>query len=130
MRRTHRWAPWWPTGLAVATVAGALTLGAHAATRTAAPPVVPTVTLTSGAVPDGGTYVASASGFEPGERVRWTWTGPTAGFMGESPADLDGVWRCGPVEERDPPGSYLITATGMSSDRTASAPLRVTKGSS
>jgi len=71
------------------------------------------------------TYSATASGFSPGEDVRFSWTGPTNGVMGIFPADSTGSGSPGPIVERDPPGSYMITATGLTSGRTASAELRV-----
>jgi actin-like ATPase involved in cell morphogenesis len=74
----------------------------------------------------GETYVATASGFSPGERVRFSWTGPTNGVMGAFPADQSGTRVHGGILERDPPGTYAIFATGMTSGRTSTAGLVVT----
>jgi hypothetical protein len=73
----------------------------------------------------GESYFATASGFTPREPVRLSWTGPTWGVMDVSPADSTGRRTHGPIIERDPPGRYTITATGLSSGRTASAQLEV-----
>jgi hypothetical protein len=71
------------------------------------------------------TYTATASGFEPGENVRFSWTGPTRGVMGAFPADSGGNRSPGGILERDPPGTYAIIATGLKSGRTTSAGLVV-----
>ena len=71
-------------------------------------------------------YVATASGFIPGEQVRFSWTGPTNGEMGVFPADSSGNTAVrGPIVEKDPPGFYQIIATGLGSGRVCSAPLQV-----
>jgi actin-like ATPase involved in cell morphogenesis len=70
-------------------------------------------------------YTAIASGFEPGEDVRFSWTGPTIGVMGAFPADSSGNRSPGGIVERDPPGTYAIIATGLRSGRTTSAGLVV-----
>ncbi|MBV9140475.1 MAG: hypothetical protein JO115_06105 [Pseudonocardiales bacterium] len=73
----------------------------------------------------GDTYYANVSGFSPGEKVRFSWTGPTNGGMGDSfftDSSGSGSHR---VFERDPPGNYTITVTGLTSGRTASAELQV-----
>jgi actin-like ATPase involved in cell morphogenesis len=72
------------------------------------------------------TYTAIASGFEPGENVRFSWTGPTIGVMGAFPADSGGNRSPGGIVEKDPPGTYAIIATGLRSGRTTSAGLVVT----
>ena len=74
----------------------------------------------------GETYVATASGFSPGENVRFSWTGPTNGVMGAFPADQSGTRVHGGILERDPPGTYAIFATGLTSGRTSTAGLVVT----
>ncbi|MEO7196345.1 MAG: ATP-binding protein [Pseudonocardiaceae bacterium] len=84
--------------------------------------------LSTSQVKIGDTYSATASGFSPGETVRFSWTGPSDGVMGVFPADSDGGKSPGPVFERHPPGSYTITVTGLTSGRTASAGLRVVTG--
>jgi len=81
--------------------------------------------LTTAQVGFGDSYFATATGFEPGEKVKISWTGPTNGVMDSFPTDPAGKVTHGPVIERDPPGDYLITATGQTSGRSATAPLRV-----
>lgn len=81
--------------------------------------------LTKSAVEIGDTYDVIATGFDAGEPIQLSWTGPTAGTMNSDPADGAGGRRHGPVIERDPPGRYQITATGLRSGRTATAPLEV-----
>lgn len=76
----------------------------------------------------GDSYLATASGFSPGEGVRFSWTGPTDGVMGVFPADSSGRESSGPVFERHPPGNYTITVTGLTSGRSASAGLQVITG--
>jgi hypothetical protein len=82
--------------------------------------------LTTCQVRIGETYVATASGFSPGEDVRFSWTGPTNGVMGAFPADQSGTRVHGGILERDPPGTYAIFATGLTSGRTSTAGLVVT----
>ena len=72
----------------------------------------------------GDTYYAKARGFSPGENVRFSWTGPTSGVMGDFPTNSGGG-TSHRVFERDPPGKYIITVTGLTSGRTASTGLRV-----
>lgn len=81
--------------------------------------------LTSPQVRIGKTYSATASGFSPGEQVRFSWTGPTQGKMDVSPADSAGRRVLGPIVEREPIGQYTIVATGLESGRTALARLDV-----
>jgi uncharacterized protein DUF4328 len=81
--------------------------------------------LSSSQVAIGDTYVATAWGFAPGEDVQFSWTGPTSGEMGIYPADSGGSTSTGPVFERNPPGHYTITVTGLTSERTASAELQI-----
>ncbi len=118
--------------LLVAAGATAWVLLSPAGTPTAAPgtsaPAVagtPRLVLTTGQVAFGDSYYLTATGFTPGEDVRLSWTGPTSGIMDAVPADANGVRNHGPVIERDPPGEYVIIATGMSSGRTAEARLQV-----
>ena len=77
----------------------------------------------------GDTYFATASGFSPGENLRFVWTGQTAGqtngVMGVFPADSNGSKSHGPIVERDPLGNYTITVTGLTSRRSAPAGLQV-----
>lgn len=70
-------------------------------------------------------YSAAAVGFLPGEGVRFSWTGSTAGLMGDFAADSSGNATHSGIHEVDPPGSYTIIATGLTSGRTASAGLEV-----
>jgi hypothetical protein len=77
-------------------------------------------------VRDGETYMINLSGFEPSEPIRFTWTGPTHGEMAPVTADGMGGGVNGPVFEQDPPGEYVITATGQLSGRTATVSVRVT----
>jgi hypothetical protein len=89
-------------------------------------PAVPQLTLSTCQVRIGETYVATASGFSPGEHVRFSWTGPTNGVMGAFSADQTGTRVHGGILEKDPPGTYAIFATGMTSGRTSTAGLVVT----
>jgi uncharacterized protein DUF4328 len=81
--------------------------------------------LSTSQVAIGDTYSVTAWGLAPGEDVRFSWTGPTNGEMGTFPADPNGITSPGPVLERDPPGHYTITVTGLTSGRTASAELQI-----
>lgn len=81
--------------------------------------------LSTSRVKIGDTYSATASGFSPGEGVRFSWTGLTNGVMDVFPADLQGSTTHGGILEKDPPGHYTIIATGLTSRRTASAGLQV-----
>jgi hypothetical protein len=85
----------------------------------------PQLMLSTSQVAIGDTYSVTAWGFAPGEDVRFSWTGPTNGEMGIFPADPGGSSSPGPVLERDPPGHYTITVTGLTSGRTASAELQI-----
>ena len=76
----------------------------------------------------GETYFATASGFLPGENVRFSWTGPTNGEMCVVRTDSSGSTTCGGIV-KDPPGTYVITAIGEESRRTASADLIIQPGS-
>lgn len=115
--------PWLVFGTAaallVATAAAAFVLLKPA-------PPVPQLTLSTCQVRIGETYIATASGFSPGESVRFSWTGPTNGVMGAFPADQTGTRVHGGILEKDPPGTYAIFATGMTSRRTTTAGLVVT----
>jgi hypothetical protein len=84
--------------------------------------------LSTSQVKIGDSYFATASGFSPGEGVRFSWTGPSDGVMGVFPADSGGRKSHGPVLERHPPGSYTITVTGMTTGRSASVGLQVVTG--
>ena len=81
--------------------------------------------LSTSLVHIGERYVAVATQFAPGEAVRFSWTGPTTGTMGTSRAGSDGRGVHGPILEKDPPGNYTITATGLTSHHVASTALRV-----
>jgi hypothetical protein len=112
---------------------GALLFGALLVIRpwgeAPAPPPAPsdaTLVLTTNTVRITESYYAFASGFEPGEPVDLSWTGPTSGTMGAPiQADPAGTLRHGPMVERDLPGAYNIVAHGETSGRTATARLRV-----
>jgi hypothetical protein len=80
--------------------------------------------LSTSQVKIGDSYFATASGFSPGENVQFSWTGPTNGVMGVFPTDSGGS-SSNQVWERDPPGNYTITVTGLTSRRTTSADLQV-----
>jgi len=86
------------------------------------------LTLSKSQVKINDTYYANARGFSPGENVRFSWTGRTSGVMGDFPADSGGSTSSGSVFERDPPGNYTITVTGLLSGRTASAGLQIVPG--
>jgi hypothetical protein len=92
------------------------------------PPPEPSNTalvLTTNTLRAAETYYACASGFEPGEPVVLSRSGPTNGVIGpDTEADQAGSVRLGPVTDRDLPGDYQIVARGKRSDRTATAPLQ------
>jgi hypothetical protein len=79
--------------------------------------------LSTAQVKIGDSYSISASGFSPGEAVRFSWTGPSDGVMGIFSTDSDGNKSPDPVFERHPPGNYTVTVTvtGLTSGHTASA---------
>jgi hypothetical protein len=120
VRRPRRW-PW----LAAATVLVLAGVSTGVALMNAGHAAGSHLRLTTGRVAIGGSYLATASGFQPGERVRLSWTGPTNGVMDADVADPQGACAHGPIIERDPPGSYQIVATGLSSGRVAAATLQV-----
>ncbi|HXT44559.1 MAG TPA: Hsp70 family protein, partial [Pseudonocardiaceae bacterium] len=120
-RRPRR--PWLVAGTAAVLVAAT---GAAAFVLLKPGPQAARLALTTCQVEIGETYAATASGFAPGERVRFSWTGPTNGVMGAFPADQNGTRVHGGILEKDPPGTYAIFATGMSSGRTSTAGLVVT----
>jgi actin-like ATPase involved in cell morphogenesis len=105
-----------------ATSAGAAAPGTSTSTSVANGAAL---TLSAGTVKIGQTYTITASGFAPGENVTITWTGPTKGTMGAVAADGTGTRKQGPILERDPPGSYLIVASGQRSGRTVQTQLVV-----
>ncbi|HEX4361363.1 MAG TPA: Hsp70 family protein [Pseudonocardia sp.] len=83
------------------------------------------LSLTTSQVRIGDSYFSTASGFLPGEKVMFSWTGPTNGVMSADPADPNGRTTHGPIIERDPPGDYVIIATGQTSGRRATATIEV-----
>ncbi|MDQ2707150.1 MAG: hypothetical protein M3Z25_05740 [Actinomycetota bacterium] len=87
------------------------------------------LTLTTSRVRIGESYSVNASGFAPGEKIKFTWTGPTNGTMGSFLTDQTGTIVNGPILGRDPPGNYVITATGSQSGRSVTAPLQVVAAS-
>jgi actin-like ATPase involved in cell morphogenesis len=115
--------PWLVPGTIAALLAGT-SAAAFVLLKPASP--VPQLTLSTCQVRIGETYVATASGFSPGENVRFSWTGPTNGVMGAFPADQTGTRVHGGILEKDPPGTYAIFATGMTSGHTSTAGLVVT----
>ncbi|MCA1835189.1 MAG: Hsp70 family protein, partial [Actinobacteria bacterium] len=120
-RRQRR--PWLVIGTAAALVAAT---GAAAFVLLKPGPPVARLALSTCEVRIGETYTATASGFSPGENVRFSWTGPTNGVMGAFPADQAGTRVHGGILEKDPAGTYAIFATGMTSGRTSTAGLVVT----
>ncbi|MDQ3901602.1 MAG: Hsp70 family protein [Actinomycetota bacterium] len=120
-RRQRR--PWLVMGTAAALV---VATGAAAFVLLKPGPPVARLALSTCQVRIGETYTATASGFSPGENVRFSWTGPTNGVMGAFPADQAGTRVHGGILERDPVGTYAIFATGMTSGRTSTAGLVVT----
>jgi len=102
--------------------------GVHVLARPApenAPVTSTELALTTSQVTSGSSYVATATGFEPGEAVRFSWTGPASGSSDALPTDPTGTNVHGPIIKDGPPGNYLITATGLTSGRSATAPLVV-----
>ena len=83
------------------------------------------LSLTTAQVRIGDSYFGTASGFLPGEQVMFSWTGPTNGVMSANPADPNGRATHGPIIERDPPGDYVIIATGQTSGHRATATIEV-----
>ena len=116
---------------AAVTMAAAIAVGAtgvHVLARPAPANVPVTSTelaLTTSQVTSGSSYVATATGFQPGEPVRFSWTGPASGSSDALPTDPSGTNVHGPIIKDGPPGNYLITATGLTSGRSATAPLVV-----
>jgi len=75
-----------------------------------------------------GSVTATAAGFAAGEKVRFSWNGPTSGTIGGYPANSQGTVSVDlHADEEDPPGDYVITATGLTSGRVASARLQIVK---
>ncbi|MBA2324226.1 MAG: hypothetical protein H0V92_09530, partial [Pseudonocardiales bacterium] len=113
--------------LAVAIGTGALLARQSSTVPTAADTA--RLTLTTSRVRIGESYSVNASGFAPGEKIKFTWTGPTNGTMGSFLTDPTGTIVNGPILRRDPPGNYVITATGSQSGRSVTAPLQVVAAS-
>ncbi len=88
----------------------------------------PRLVLSSSQVKVGDTYSITASGFSPGEDVRFSWAGPTSGTIGVFRANTDGSTTHGGILEKDPPGAYAITAIGLTSGRIVSSQLVVQPG--
>lgn len=96
------------------------------ATAGSAGSVQPAVVLSAPQVQLGHQYSLSAAGFAPGETVTFSWTGPTSGVIGTASAGPDGnAAMPNPIIEKDPPGTYTITATGTDPANTATADLHV-----
>jgi hypothetical protein len=87
-------------------------------------PAEAVLTLSASAVYNGDSYTASASGFAAGEQVRFSWTGDSSGTIATKTANDRGNVSI-VVSENAGAGSYTITATGLTSGRSASAPLSV-----
>ncbi|MFI9101116.1 serine/threonine-protein kinase [Streptomyces fildesensis] len=97
-----------------------------------------TLRLSASVVADGSTFVATASGFMPGEGVRFSWSGRPGGtelalvIAGParsvsstvSTAGLEGS-ASATFKEKDRPGSYVMRVTGLSSGRSASTSFEV-----
>lgn len=95
------------------------------AAATDEPQVSPQVGLSTHQVKGGETYFATVSGFSPSEDVKLSWSGPTNGLMGVLHADSRGSASLGPIHETDPPGTYAITAIGLTSGQMTSTKLVV-----
>ncbi|MCZ4125524.1 serine/threonine-protein kinase [Streptomyces sp. H39-S7] len=94
--------------------------------------------LSASVVANGSTFVATASGFTPGEEVRFSWSerpggavlalavaGPNTSVSSTvSTAGLEGG-ASATFEEKDRPGFYVMRVTGLSSGRSASASFQV-----
>jgi len=85
----------------------------------------PRLVLSTSQIKIGDTYLATASGFLPGEDVQFSWTGPTSGTLMTSPADSGGNTTTGTIVETDDQGNYTILAVGRTSGRVATAALQV-----
>jgi hypothetical protein len=90
-------------------------------------PRVPRLILSDESIQTGGSVDARATGFETGERVTFSWTGPGgSGELGGRTADARGV---AVLSDAAPAGiaagQYTITAQGKSPDRRAGATLSV-----
>jgi hypothetical protein len=123
-RRPRRWLLLAALAIAIAASVFALLKPAIVNTGSGAARLV----LSTAQVRIGDSYFISASGFAPGEAVRFSWSGPSDGVMGIFSTDSDGNKSPDPVFERHPPGNYTITVTGLTSGRTASAGLQVITG--
>ncbi|MEW9553218.1 AAA family ATPase [Nonomuraea sp. NPDC050783] len=90
-------------------------------------PGTPRLILSDGAIERGGSTGARATGFEPGERVTFTWAGPGGGGeLGVRTADGRGVAvLADAVPAGAAAGRYTITARGGSPDRRAGATLTI-----
>jgi hypothetical protein len=95
------------------------------AAATDEPQASPQVGLSTHQVKGGETYFATVSGFSPSEDVKLSWSGPTNGLMGVLHADSRGSASLGPIHEADPPGTYAITAIGLTSGQMTSTKLVV-----
>jgi hypothetical protein len=121
-RKHYGWAIALLMVVAIATTAFVLLKPSNAGTGTAQ------LVLSTSQIKIGDNYRAEASGFLPEEDVRVSWTGPTNDEMDVFPTDSGGRTSSGRIYERDPPGNYIIIATGLTSGRTASAELQVVTG--
>ena len=119
-------------GLLFATALAGITVGGLSASA-AYPPGGPSLTLNPGSVVAGATFVATFTGCTAGETVNFTLNGGTTPATCESPAA--GFRR--PAAAAAPaastalsaptvPGTYPVTATGLTSGATATATLTVT----
>jgi hypothetical protein len=90
-------------------------------------PRIPRLTLSDESIETGGSVDARATGFETGERVTFSWTGPGgSGELGGRTADARGVAVLSDaVPAGIAAGRYTITAQGKSADRRAGATLSV-----
>lgn len=88
-------------------------------------PVNPLVTLDRAVNPPGGVVTLRATGFVPGERVRFVLHSDPV-FLGTAVADADGIATLiVELPEGTPVGQHHVVATGVDSGRVAEVPLLV-----
>lgn len=86
----------------------------------------PRLVLSSSQVKVGDSYSITAEGFS-GENVQFSWIGPTNDTMGPFRTDTGGSTRLAGTLQTHP-GTYLVTARGLTSGRIAWTPLVVQPG--
>ncbi|GAA2214489.1 hypothetical protein GCM10009850_099540 [Nonomuraea monospora] len=88
-------------------------------------PATPHLTLSNPVVESGGSTDARATGFDPGERITFSWTGQGgSGDLGTRTADSRGIAVL-PGATVQAAGAYTITAQGKTPERRAEAGLTV-----